>query len=130
MNTVFKTSKRIFYVSLFLYAILLGVGIFLVWKEGNYGALFAMVFMLPFCINPGRYVLTDDFLIVKEGGFQWSSNAIPWDAVTNVSVVRNGFRIDYAKPDGKEGFYVIRKKYIDNADEMLKMVRERVGMNS
>lgn len=126
MNAIFKTSKRIIYVSLFLYAILLGMAIWLVCKEGNFGALFAMIMMLPFCLNPGKYELSDTSLIVRSGGFQWGSNIIPWDSITNVSVVRNGFRIDYAKQDGKKGFYVFRKKYIDNADEMLRMVKERL----
>lgn len=129
MNAIFRTSKRTMYVLLFLCAILFGVAVLLVYKEGNFGAIISMIIMLPFCFNLGRYELTDHSLIVKGGGFQWSSNTIPWDSITNVSVVKNGFRIDYAKPDGKKGFYVIRKKYIDNADEMLKLVKERVGNN-
>lgn len=126
MNAIFRTSKRIIYVSVFLYAILLGIAILLVCKEGNFGALFTMVIMLPFCLNPGRYELSDTSLIVRSGGFQWGSNVIPWNSITNVSIVRNGFRIDYAKQGGKKGFYVVRRKYIDNADEMLRMVKERV----
>lgn len=127
MNAIFRTSRRIIYVSLFLYAILIVVGVYLAYKEGNYGALFAMIAMLPFCINPERYEISDTSLTVKPGGFQWSSNTLPWNSITNVSVVKNGFRIDYAKPDGKKGFYVVRKKYIEKADEMLRMVREHMS---
>lgn len=57
------------------------------------------------------------------------SNTIPWSAVTNVSTVRKGFRIDYVKPDGKKGFYIVRENYIDDAGEMRKLIEKQVCLN-
>lgn len=47
MEIVFKTSVRIRYVLWLLYALLLGIGVFLVYKDGNYGAVLTLVWMLP-----------------------------------------------------------------------------------
>ena len=65
----------------------------------------------------------------KQGGIGWHSNTIPWSAVTNVSTVRKGFRIDYVKSDGKKGFYIVRENYIDDAGEMRKLIEKQVCLN-
>ena len=116
MEIVFKTSVRIRYVLWLLYALLLGIGVFLVYKDGNYGAVLTLVWMLPlYYWNQIQYRLSDTSLTIKQGGIGWHSNTIPWSAVTNVSTVRKGFRIDYVKSDGKKGFYIVRENYIDDA---------------
>lgn len=73
--------------------------------------------------------LSDTSLTIKQGGIGWHSNTIPWSAVTNVSTVRKGFRIDYVKSDGKKGFYIVRENYIDDAGEMRKLIEKQVCLN-
>ena len=130
MEIVFKTSVRIRYVLWLLYALLLGIGVFLVYKDGNYGAVLTLVWMLPlYYWNRIQYRLSDTSLTIKQGGIGWHSNTIPWSAVTNVSTVRKGFRIDYVKSDGKKGFYIVRENYIDDAGEMRKLIEKQVCLN-
>ena len=130
MEIVFKTSVRIRYVLWLLYALLLGIGVFLVYKDGNYGAVLTLVWMLPlYYWNQIQYRLSDTSLTIKQGGIGWHSNTIPWSAVTNVSTVRKGFRIDYVKSDGKKGFYIVRENYIDDAGEMRKLIEKQVCLN-
>ena len=119
MEIVFKTSVRIRYVLWLLYALLLGIGVFLVYKDGNYGAVLTLVWMLPlYYWNQIQYRLSDTSLTIKQGGI-----------VTNVSTVRKGFRIDYVKSDGKKGFYIVRENYIDDAGEMRKLIEKQVCLN-
>ncbi|KAA3708411.1 hypothetical protein F3F94_19740, partial [Bacteroides salyersiae] len=121
---------RIRYVLWLLYALLLGIGVFLVYKDGNYGAVLTLVWMLPlYYWNQIQYRLSDTSLTIKQGGIGWHSNTIPWSAVTNVSTVRKGFRIDYVKSDGKKGFYIVRENYIDDAGEMRKLIEKQVCLN-
>ena len=102
MEIVFKTSVRIRYVLWLLYALLLGIGVFLVYKDGNYGAVLTLVWMLPlYYWNQIQYRLSD----------------------------RKGFRIDYVKSDGKKGFYIVRENYIDDAGEMRKLIEKQVCLN-
>ena len=130
MEIVFKTSVRIRYVLWLLYALLLGIGVFLVYKDGNYGAVLTLVWMLTlYYWNQIQYRLSDTSLTIKQGGIGWHSNTIPWSAVTNVSTVRKGFRIDYVKSDGKKGFYIVRENYIDDAGEMRKLIEKQVCLN-
>ncbi|CCY47878.1 MULTISPECIES: hypothetical protein [Bacteroides] len=130
MEIVFKTSVRIRYVLWLLYALLLGIGVFLVYKDGNYGAVLTLVWMLPlYYWNQIQYRLSDTSLTIKQGGIGWHSNTIPWSAVTNVSTVRKGFKIDYVKSDGKKGFYIVRENYIDDAGEMRKLIEQQVCLN-
>ena len=126
----FQNSVRIRYVLWLLYALLLGIGVFLVYKDGNYGAVLTLVWMLPlYYWNQIQYRLSDTSLTIKQGGIGWHSNTIPWSAVTNVSTVRKGFRIDYVKSDGKKGFYIVRENYIDDAGEMRKLIEKQVCLN-
>jgi len=86
--------------------------------------------MLPlYYWNQIQYRLSDTSLTIKQGGIGWHSNTIPWSAVTNVSTVRKGFRIDYVKSDGKKGFYIVRENYIDDAGEMRKLIEKQVCLN-
>ena len=86
--------------------------------------------MLPlYYWNQIKYRLSDTSLTIKQGGIGWHSNTIPWSAVTNVSTVRKGFRIDYVKSDGKKGFYIVRENYIDDAGEMRKLIEKQVCLN-
>ena len=69
MEIVFKTSVRIRYVLWLLYALLLGIGVFLVYKDGNYGAVLTLVWMLPlYYWNQIQYRLSDTSLTIKQGG--------------------------------------------------------------
>ena len=96
----------------------------------NYGAVLTLVWMLPlYYWNQIQYRLSDTSLTIKQGGIGWHSNTIPWSAVTNVSTVRKGFRIDYVKSDGKKGFYIVRENYIDDAGEMRKLIEKQVCLN-
>lgn len=89
-----------------------------------------LVWMLPlYYWNQIQYRLSDTSLTIKQGGIGWHSNTIPWSAVTNVSTVRKGFRIDYVKSDGKKGFYIVRENYIDDAGEMRKLIEKQVCLN-
>ena len=89
-----------------------------------------LVWMLPlYYWNKIQYRLSDTSLTIKQGGIGWHSNTIPWSAVTNVSTVRKGFRIDYVKSDGKKGFYIVRENYIDDAGEMRKLIEKQVCLN-
>ena len=91
---------------------------------------FKLVWMLPlYYWNQIQYRLSDTSLTIKQGGIGWHSNTIPWSAVTNVSTVRKGFRIDYVKSDGKKGFYIVRENYIDDAGEMRKLIEKQVCLN-
>ena len=86
--------------------------------------------MLPlYYWNQIQYRLSDTSLTIKQGGIGWHSNTIPWSAVTNVSTVRKGYRIDYVKSDGKKGFYIVRENYIDDAGEMRKLIEKQVCLN-
>ena len=86
--------------------------------------------MLPlYYWNQIQYRLSDTSLTIKQGGIGWHSNTIPWSAVTNVSTVRKGFKIDYVKSDGKKGFYIVRENYIDDAGEMRKLIEKQVCLN-
>ncbi len=68
MEIVFKTSVRIRYVLWLLYALLLGIGVFLVYKDGNYGAVLTLVWMLPlYYWNQIQYRLSDTSLTIKQG---------------------------------------------------------------
>ena len=75
-----------------------------------------------------KYIFTDDALIIKKGEFYqytWQTNIVPWDSITNISSVHKGFRIDYEKPDGKKGFYIIIN--IKEWDRFQHLVEEQVS---
>ena len=118
-----KKDKRIFCILCFLV-----LPLFLLFVTNcNWGlVIYSLVCGLLIYINTlEKYVVTDQALIVERGYWKWSANVLEWDCITDVTSEKNGFRLDFIKPDGKKGFYIVKVKEWQSLESQ---IRSRLNM--
>lgn len=124
---IFKTTNMI---SKFWLIVFLLVAVILILLYDNFSGFFYVLLSAPLIYfnSLRKYTITETSFIVKEGFSK--SNYIPWYSICHVTLFKGkqgkikALRIDYQKPDGKSGFYVIVGKEVD-VSSVFKELQER-----